>query len=197
MGPPPPLAPMDHTTNSYKMMKNKYKYKPNTNNVIKTEQNENKIKDEKDEKTKRRRQQNANNGDPHPFVQNVQIDLKALSNKKQHRLHPNTSTMTSSSSTGTDIASHDYSDLLLHSTSSVVRDAENEDIDKEKKEDTKKRKKNKNKQKNKKYVELLMNGDFDEVINSLNPLIPDHDKPGYPNSNKSKKQRKKNNDKEL
>merc|ERR1712228_21900 len=150
-GGPPPLVPMNDSIKNESVTKAMIKKEKETNN------------------TKRRRPQtNANNSESHPFVQNVQIDLKALSKKKE-KLKSTLSSMTCSTSNGTDDASHDYSSLLLHSTSSVVRDAQNENN-----QNPKKSKSAKEKIKHKQYIDLLLKGRFDEVIAMLNPYIVDH-----------------------
>eukprot|EP01084_Bolivina_argentea_P240396 403884_1 len=152
MGGPPPLAPMESSSK----IKNEFE---STSRDIKTETNTD---------TKRRRQQNVNHGEPVPFQQNVQIDLKALSKRKQ-KLKMNSSCMTTSSSSITEPECHDYSDLLLHSTSSCVRDAQSQSEAQLQSEMTR----NCDKISDiKRYIQLLMDGEFDEMITILKPLIP-------------------------
>ena len=146
-GGPPPLVPMS--------------------NSVKTETTEPVIKIEQDINTKRRRPQTTNNCEPHPFVQNVQIDLKALSAKKEKLK----SGISNSASMENEDGCHDYSSLLLHSTSSVVRDAAAQN--------SKKSHGTKENTKHKECIELLLEGRFDEVIAMVTPYIPEEDKVDY------------------
>merc|ERR1712176_1427185 len=117
---------------------------------------------------KRRRAQHLNNNDEsHPFVQNVQIDLKALSAKKEE-LESGISSMTSASSTETE---NDYSSLLLHSTSSCVRDLNTQTAEMKRKQ-IKKCKENKQLMSgHQEYIDLLKQNEFDTVIARLQPHV--------------------------
>ena len=189
---PPPLAPMKSENPKSKNTENVQNpnsdMNQNKESAVKSElqhsshsngsklDSESTMKIETDSAGKRRRTVNAK-GERAPFVSNVVINLKALNEKKKKIPSPS-SELTASSSNGSALGAHDYSNLLLHSQSSCVRDAEDVEIGvtatSNPGADSNKNKENKHIQLQ--YIRLLLKGQFDSVIAALIRYMPSHDR---------------------
>ena len=197
---PPPLAPMKSENpkckNTENVQNSNSDMNQNKESAVKSElqnashsngsklDNESTMKIETDSAGKRRRTVTANKGERAPFVSNVVINLKAL-NEKKKKIPSSSSELTASSSNGSALGAHDYSNLLLHSQSSCVRDAEDVEIGVNTNSDSNKKDKTKQTQNGQsiqvqqqqlQYIRLMLKGQFDSVIAALIRYIPSHDR---------------------
>ena len=166
---PPPLAPM-RSERADQKTQTAVKREPKMlgdgqSNTVKTEASEHL------ESPNRRRPVTVN-GERAPFVSNVVINMKALINKKKTISDEE---LTSSSSIGSALGARDYSNVLLHSQSSVLREAEDAAITRH----LQKKRVSKKDPLPLQYIQMMMHGQFDVVISVLEPLIPERDRPTF------------------